>query len=224
MIGLEEKRRTAVRALRNSWDAAARDNAQFNVVTIPGQTEEEFFESGVQEVERVLARLADLGIAVERFQDGMALDFGCGLGRLSTAFAPHFRRVVGVDVSGEMISRARRRERVAYMRLDSLEQLARRSFDLIYTNITLQHMPGWLQRQYIDDFFALVRDDGAVVFELPDFPDMEEVRHTLAMGGASPTQVGEWIAEAGGHLVATDGTESAGTIPCWRYISTRRTQ
>jgi SAM-dependent methyltransferase len=38
-----------------------------------------------------------------------ALDLGCGIGRLSSALAPHLRSVTGVDISPRMIERARRR-------------------------------------------------------------------------------------------------------------------
>ena len=37
----------------------------------------------------------------------LALDFGCGAGRLSRALAAHFEHVVGVDVSASMIETAR---------------------------------------------------------------------------------------------------------------------
>jgi len=220
VITAEEKRRSALRALRHNWDQAAREDAQHNVVSIPGQTVEQFFSSGEAEVEWVMNRLE--GLEVERGWH-LALDFGCGLGRLSVALAKYYDEVVGLDVSSEMIARARRIDGVRYLRADSLEGLASGSYDLVYTNITLQHMPGWLQQQYVADFHRLIGADGVVVFELPDWPDMERVRHALAMSGAEPDEVREWIKASGGKLIAVDRTESAGpSIPCYRYISTRR--
>jgi SAM-dependent methyltransferase len=38
-----------------------------------------------------------------------ALDLGCGIGRLSSALAPHLHRVIGIDVSPRMIERAHAR-------------------------------------------------------------------------------------------------------------------
>lgn len=220
MILTEEKRRAALRLLRRNWDQAARDNAQYSVVTIPGQSVEEFFASGEAEVEWVLNRLDTMGVESGR---ELALDFGCGLGRLSVALAKHYNHVVGLDVSGEMIARAKQASGVRYVRADTLEGLSARSYDLVYTNITLQHMPGWLQQQYVTDFYRLVRANGVVVFELPDWPDMERVQHALAMSGAGTDEVRSWIETAGGELLAIDKTESAGpSIPCYRYISTRR--
>jgi SAM-dependent methyltransferase len=40
--------------------------------------------------------------------DDVLLDLGCGVGRLSLHFAPHVKRVVGIDVSPAMIEVARR--------------------------------------------------------------------------------------------------------------------
>jgi 2-polyprenyl-3-methyl-5-hydroxy-6-metoxy-1,4-benzoquinol methylase len=41
-------------------------------------------------------------------QHGRALDFGCGVGRLTQALATHYDKVDGVDISWEMINLARR--------------------------------------------------------------------------------------------------------------------
>lgn len=206
--------------LRTNWDAAAREDAQHAVITMPDQTTEQFYESGRVEIEWVMNRLDGLDI---EHGSGLALDFGCGIGRLSVPLAKYYERVVGVDVSGEMIARAKPAKGVRYMRADSLAGLARNSYDLIYTNITLQHMPGWLQQQYLSEFYRLVHAHGAVVFELPDCPDIERVQHALAMSGASSDEVRDWVETAGGELLAIDRTESAGpSIPCYRYISIRR--
>lgn len=47
-----------------------------------------------------------LGLLDERWTVG---DLGCGTGAVSAALAPHVKRVVAVDASGEMLSAARRR-------------------------------------------------------------------------------------------------------------------
>lgn len=208
-----------VEQLRRNWDQAARDNARYNVVTIPGQTEEQFYASGQAEVRGVFKRLAELDV---KRGGELAMDFGAGLGRLTVALAEHFKQVVGVDVSGEMLDRAKPHKRVRYKRADSLEAFTHGVFDMVYTNITLQHMPGALQQQYVHDFFQVVRPGGVVVFELPHWPDIGYVQHALAMSGAAPSEVHGWIEAAGGQLVATDPTPSAGpSIPSYRYIATR---
>ena len=44
------------------------------------------------------------------------LDFGCGIGRLAGALAPHVRSVIGLDVSAGMIAEAARRHSAANLR------------------------------------------------------------------------------------------------------------
>ena len=41
------------------------------------------------------------------------------------------------------------------------------SFDLVYSNIVLQHMPPELARAYLAEFFRVVREGGFVVFQIP---------------------------------------------------------
>lgn len=63
----------------------------------------EFFASGKKEIAKALNDLAGVGIAVNR---GRAMDFGCGVGRLTQALCEQFDEAVGVDISCSMIERA----------------------------------------------------------------------------------------------------------------------
>ena len=103
-----------------------------------------------------------------------ALDFGCGPGRLTRALSSRFARCVGVDVSDEMITRARELnpdinncEFVLNGRPD-LELFDSGTFDFVYSSKVLQHMPHPNEAiRYIQEFIRVVRDDGVVVFQLP---------------------------------------------------------
>src|SRR5690349_588626 len=64
-----------------------------------------FFATGAAEVTASLAHARALGLLPAT---GVALDFGCGVGRLSAALATHFDRVVSVDISPPMIAEAKR--------------------------------------------------------------------------------------------------------------------
>ncbi len=102
-----------------------------------------------------------------------ALDFGCGVGRLSQALAEHFERVVGVDIAESMVQRAREYnrygDRVVYLvnTSDDLEILDSNSFDFVYTNITLQHIPPEPAGKYIREFFRVLRPGGVAIFQVP---------------------------------------------------------
>jgi len=63
---------------------------------------DEFFRTGAEEIARLEAEMQRLGRPARRER---ALDFGCGVGRLTQALAPHFERVVGVDVGKRGVER-----------------------------------------------------------------------------------------------------------------------
>src|SRR5690348_1397015 len=63
-----------------------------------------FYLTGEQEILKLMDSVRDLGYP--RVMDS-ALDFGCGLGRLTRALSNYFSRCVGVDISEEMIRRAK---------------------------------------------------------------------------------------------------------------------
>lgn len=66
------------------------------------ETIDEFYSSGrayIAHVGRVLSGIAPNGFAPE-----VALDFGCGVGRLTFAMAEQAKRVVGLDVAEGMLN------------------------------------------------------------------------------------------------------------------------
>lgn len=141
-----------------------------------GAAREAFFASGEKEIAELLAWLDDLGLELGR---GHALDFGCGVGRLSQALANHFDRVTGVDIASSMVETARaenrRGDRVAYRVNDrpDLEQFPDGSFDLVYSNITLQHSPPEATVRYVAEFVRVLGPGGVGVFQVPNGPDVE---------------------------------------------------
>src|ERR1051326_2574544 len=94
--------------MRRDWDERARQNARFYVVTSRADwTDEEFFASG----ERAIAEdiLTDMtNICQGKDPAAMrVLEIGCGAGRLTRALSNVFGEVHAVDVSGEMVAKAR---------------------------------------------------------------------------------------------------------------------
>lgn len=130
---------------------------------------ERFFATGRAEVDEVMAALERDGLQVAR---RAALDFGCGVGRLSQALCQHFETVVGVDISSTMVDAAVRlnqhgdRCRYVVNTAERLAPIGDASLDFIYSSITLQHMPPQFQVGYIRDFFRALRPGGVVVFQI----------------------------------------------------------
>jgi 2-polyprenyl-3-methyl-5-hydroxy-6-metoxy-1,4-benzoquinol methylase len=105
---------------------------------------EKFFNSGVVQVDRVFGVLK----AHHDFTPhGKALDFGCGVGRITSALAPHFDTVTGLDIAPGMLAEARRNAQMrgdrnlVYGLSDDPSFLAEGTYDFVHTYIVLQHIP-----------------------------------------------------------------------------------
>src|SRR5688572_10464235 len=137
-----------LRDLQQTWDALARQDSMWAVLTGPGGTgkawdADAFFRTGVDEIASIVDRVRATGKTPGRQR---ALDFGCGVGRLTQALAAYFSRIDGVDIAPTMIERARALNRVgdrcAYHvnSTDDLRLFDDATFDFVYSSITLQHM------------------------------------------------------------------------------------
>lgn len=208
----------------------------------------EFFETGRREINAILDYVAQLGLRLQRRR---ALDFGCGVGRLSQALADHFERVVGVDIADSMIERAREfnrhGDRVEYRvnTTDDLQIFDGGSFDFVYSNITLQHIPPEPAVEYIREFFRILRPGGVTIFQVPSGKPYEARslrawaytvrRHHLRriwkiVRGKPPVemhyiaaeQVRRIIEESGGRLVhVVEVGKRRKRRPNFRYCATR---
>jgi len=167
----------AITAAQQFWNALAEHDPLWAILSDPtrrgGRWDlETFFGTGAREISTLMHQLDGLpgGRQVDRTA---ALDFGCGVGRLTHALALYFDSVVGVDVSSVMIAHAQRLNRlpnrVTYVHNDrsDLQVLGDRRFNLIYTDLVLQHMPPEAAQGYLDEFLRLLAPQGLVVFQLP---------------------------------------------------------
>lgn len=134
---------------------------------------DEFFASGREEIANAMRHLSKLGVDVNK---NKAMDFGCGVGRLTQALCGVFEEAVGIDISYSMIEGAKKHnnfgDRCEYQvnTTDDLAQLDDASFDFVYSNISLQHSPPEASSNYIAEFFRILRPGGVALFQVPSGP------------------------------------------------------
>ena len=164
-----------IQALQDFWEKHANCDPLYAILADPSRkgrkwTVREFFETGQKEISVLLFNLECLNIGFGRAR---ALDFGCGIGRLTQALASYFDQVAGVDISSTMIRLAnafnRFPARVRYIcnPNDHLKVFADREADFIYTNIVLQHLRPELTLKYLEEFRRILRPGGLLIFQLP---------------------------------------------------------
>jgi len=132
---------------------------------------DDFFRSGEQEIGRLVVDMERLGYPARRER---ALDFGCGVGRLTRALAPHFRECYGVDVSAPMIDAARKLNsafsscQFVLNANPDLRIFPNGHFDLIYSVLVLQHLPTRAAiATYVGDFARVLAPGGLLVCQIP---------------------------------------------------------
>ncbi|MEP6883038.1 MAG: FkbM family methyltransferase [Dokdonella sp.] len=165
--------------LRRVWGALGKDDPLWAVLSQRDKRggrwqADEFLATGQIEIDSQLAELARSGLPLQR---DLALDFGCGAGRLSRALASHFGRVIGVDVSASMIAAARDLN-ADVANIEFIENTASElsgiddaSVDFVFSHITLQHIPTALAIGYVEEFLRILAPGGVAVFQFVDGSD-----------------------------------------------------
>jgi SAM-dependent methyltransferase len=164
-----------IATLRNNWESLAKRDALHAILTdetkVGGKwSVAEFMATGVAEIDMVMQHLATLGCVPDR--NGTALDFGCGVGRLTQALGSRFATCVGVDISQAMIEKAEsinQRSNCRYVtNSDSLLPFPEETFSFIYSNIVLQHIPARFAKEYLREFVRVLSPGGILVFGVQD--------------------------------------------------------
>jgi SAM-dependent methyltransferase len=160
---------------KKHWEDMGDLDPYWAILTAPGTKHgkwdvDKFFGTGSEEISSLLQAGEKLGLPKHRDR---ALDFGCGVGRLTRALAPHFKNVVGIDISQSMLRQAEALNPPPNCRFvlndsDSLPFPASQ-FDLIYTALVLQHVPDKDSiRRYIAEFVRCLKAGGLLVMQLPN--------------------------------------------------------
>jgi cyclopropane fatty-acyl-phospholipid synthase-like methyltransferase len=225
---------------QKNWNELGKDDPLWVVLTDPtkkgGKWEPaEFFETGRAEIDAALRE-----IAVRKFslRQGRALDFGCGVGRLSQALARRFERVDGVDISPSMIEHAKRFNQFpqkCHYHVNpaaDLRLFEDNTFDFLYSAITLQHIEPRFQKSYLQEFVRVLAPDGIAYFQILSatlrrrlFPTIfvNLIRRRRAAGrafigmfGVPQRQVDSIVRQSGGTIL--DKTSQSAS---WRWSSHR---
>ena len=162
--------------LKKTWNTLGEVDPLWAVLTSPDKQGgrwdiESFYFTGMAEIEYILKEIDFLNFPLIK---GKALDFGCGVGRLTQALSKHFEEVHGVDIAPSMIELAGQLagdDGKRHYHLNQKKDLLLFTddfFDFIYSRLVLQHMSPALSKNYISEFIRIVKPGGLIAFQLPD--------------------------------------------------------
>jgi SAM-dependent methyltransferase len=143
---------------------------RFRTVNLDDDSFESFFLTGEQHVDALCNKFSRS--FAEQFNPRNVLDYGCGTGRLSVAFAKRFEHVTGVDVAASMIDEARTNRESSG--LDNLEfRVCRGDFgdaddqyDLVNSYIVMQHIPRRRGMTVVGNLLQSVAPGGFIALHL----------------------------------------------------------
>lgn len=163
--------------VEKTWEGLANDDPFWAICTDPLRkggrwNVSEFKATGEHEIETVLKYVSELGLRLDF--EGVALDFGCGVGRLTQPLGKRFKLCYGVDISSKMLEHAGRLnlnpERCRFLVNNNvgLPIFEDGVFGFIYSNIVLQHMPSKLSKGYLKEYVRIIKPGGVLVFQVAD--------------------------------------------------------
>ncbi|MDO6416762.1 class I SAM-dependent methyltransferase [Sphingomonas sp. BIUV-7] len=172
-LGKAKDAAPAARDTDADWRKLGRDEPYFGVLADPrflranltAEALDDFYASGVTDIAYYLALMrARFG----PFAPASALDFGCGVGRLTAALADVTGDALGVDIAEGMLVEARQRARPG---LDFANVLPERAFDWIVSIIVFQHIDPARGHDLLRALLARLGPGGGVTLQITIFRD-----------------------------------------------------
>jgi SAM-dependent methyltransferase len=156
-----------------AWDIFARHQPYYHILSHPSMLspgpaeQQEFWASGERDI-ATLQAFAGLG-----FEEGVGVDVGCGLGRLTRALRGLTSHQIGLDISAEMLSQAREANHAfSSMEFRQIREdywpIETGSCVLIISLYVLQHMSSLdLMEHSIREMGRILVSGGKAVFNVP---------------------------------------------------------
>lgn len=162
---MESSNKDSQQKIKELFDARAKALPDCNSVLDANDTEDVKFQNVFRDFHtKTLAKLH-----INPTKDDSILDFGCGVGRLSEYLAPHAKKIIGVDLSEEMLIVARKNSKnqnVEYKIIDELDLIKEDIFDKIFAFWVLGHIEDKILSRYIEKFYKMLKKDGNMfIFE-----------------------------------------------------------
>jgi len=151
---------------RRVWDRHAKTRSLDATASHDATDAETYWHSGQRDWALVLAVANQAGLPAR----ALAIEIGCGLGRLTRLAAADFGRVIGLDISPEMLKQARIQANAANISYEVVGTDARipsaaKTVDLVYAWTVFRHMSKAMFARYLDEAHRVLKPGGLLGFE-----------------------------------------------------------
>jgi SAM-dependent methyltransferase len=159
---------------------------RYRAAATEGEIRREFFMSGEDHIESVFAIIRES--LDSEFAPRRALDFGCGVGRVTIPLARRVAQVVGIDVSDSMLNEANKNceeagvRNVRLLKSDDVLENLSGEFDFLHSFLVFQHIPVRRGEMILRQMLQRLADNGvgALHFTYADrLPRWERFKHEL---------------------------------------------
>ncbi len=167
--------------MRRFWDARAAENARFyidNTLNYFDPSDEAFWTHGETELD---AMLDAVGAAIAPGDE--VVEIGCGIGRMTRAIAARASAVRAIDISAEMLARARElggdADTIEWVLGDgvSLAGIDDASADVCLSHVVFQHIPDpAITLHYVREIGRVLRPGGWAAFQISNDPGIHRRR------------------------------------------------
>jgi len=158
-------------AMRRDWNRRARDNAFHYIASWREDWDtQSFFQSGEEDYHRLVEPILSrhrLDPAGKRM-----LELGCGTGRMTRSFARQFGEVLALDVSSEMLVRAKellpQQSNIQWLLEPGpgLSRVETYAVDFVFSYLVLQHLPSReLVLVHVREMLRVLKPGGVFLFQ-----------------------------------------------------------
>lgn len=187
-----------VRDTDKDWNLIASEQPYYGVLSadrfrlenLNDKNRQEFFRSGEDDIARTAAVFQG---AFGEFRPRVALDFGCGVGRLLLPMASRVERAYGVDVAAAMRKVAV--ENVAAQKLDNVvvtSEIPDVALDWVNSLLVLQHIPPVRGYALLAQLWERLNPGGFLSLQVTLYHDLSSIR-SITDDMATATYDGETV-------------------------------
>lgn len=157
--------------MRRDWDERARRNAFHYIASWQKEWDvESFLNSGEEDYSKLVAPVLErCGVPTT---GKLMIELGCGAGRMTRSFARRYQQVLAIDISAEMLRKAREVDRgqsnILLLQVGGadISCVRNQAVNFLFSYLVLQHLPNEkLCQSYIREFLRVLRPGGAFLFQ-----------------------------------------------------------